>query len=80
MKRRQVVSLTMTVSKKRKIAEISLQKQWKWSKKDVTVLVRLVKQCQKLESAGNHGDWKTFLKVDLACSSRNAWKPVQADA
>jgi hypothetical protein len=34
-----------------------------WSEIDSQLLVRIVKQCQKKESSGEHGDWKTFLKA-----------------
>ena len=36
---------------------------WSWTEYDSSLLIRLVRQCQKLGSSGVHGEWKTFLKV-----------------
>ena len=59
----------MTMPKKRKNIEVEapVPNERQWSRKDLNLLIRLAKQCQKLGSQGIHGDWKTYLK---------AWKPL----
>ncbi len=56
----------MTEIKKRKRKDLDSSEESCWTEKDRNVLIRLVKQCQKLGSEGSSGDWKTFLKV-LGC-------------
>lgn len=53
--------MTEHPKKKRKVAVASDQPCW--TENDRSVLVRLVKQCQKLGSEGSSGSWKNFLKV-----------------
>ncbi|CAL8460769.1 g300 [Coccomyxa elongata] len=53
--------MTEHPKKKRKVAVGSDQPCW--TENDRNVLVRLVKQCQKLGSEGSSGSWKNFLKV-----------------
>lgn len=53
--------MTEHPKKKRKVAVSSDQPCW--TENDRNVLVRLVKQCQKLGSEGSSGGWKNFLKV-----------------
>ena len=53
--------MTEHPKKKRKVAVASDQPCW--TENDRNVLVRLVKQCQKLGSEGSSGSWKNFLKV-----------------
>lgn len=53
----------MKVNKKRKLEDSQAVTEWKWTEHDAALLIRLVRQCQKLGSSGAHGEWKAFLKV-----------------
>jgi hypothetical protein len=53
----------MKVNRKRKLEDYPALPEWKWTEHDAALLIRLVRQCQKLGSSGAHGEWKAFLKV-----------------
>jgi hypothetical protein len=55
----------MTENRKRKRKVLDSSGQTCWTENDRNVLIRLVKQCQKLGSEGSSGEWKTFLKVSV---------------
>ena len=53
----------MNVNRKRKAEGASAPNTRSWTEHDGSLLIRLVRQCQKQGSSGVHGEWKTFLKV-----------------